>query len=104
MTPSTIVLLLIIAALAVLAIRRLTRRGLCDCHGDGKTKGSSSCAGCAGCGGMNNAGLGAPGGEAGERGARTGGAASAAACPACAMAESLNKACPPSASAPRSSR
>ncbi len=104
MTPSTIVLLLIIAALAVLAIRRLTRRGLCDCHGDGKTKGSSSCAGCAGCGGMNNAGLGAPGGESGERGATAAGVTPATSCPACAMAESLNKACPPSAPAPRSSR
>lgn len=43
----TIVLLLVIAALAVLVVRRMVRKGLCDCGdhcGDG-----GGCAGCAGC-------------------------------------------------------
>ena len=31
-TPSTVLLLAVIAALAALAVRRLTHRGLCDCH------------------------------------------------------------------------
>ena len=33
MTPSTVVLLILIAAWAVWAVRRLFFRGLCDCHG-----------------------------------------------------------------------
>lgn len=40
----TVVILLVILALAVLAIRRMTRRGLCDC-GDGE----GGCAGCSHC-------------------------------------------------------
>lgn len=32
MTPSTVVLLVVIAALAVLAVRRLLIRGACDCN------------------------------------------------------------------------
>lgn len=44
-TPSTVVLLLVIAALAVLAVRRMCRKGLCDCHGEG----DGACAGCSGC-------------------------------------------------------
>ena len=31
-TPSTIVVALVIAVLAVLAVRRIATRGLCDCH------------------------------------------------------------------------
>lgn len=39
-TPSTIVLIVLILACVVLAVRRMLRRGLCDCH-DG-------CEGCTG--------------------------------------------------------
>ena len=50
MTPATIVVALVIAALAFLAIRRLVRRGMCDCgdHCDGcsKKKGSNACKTC----------------------------------------------------------
>lgn len=45
-TPSTVLLLAVIAACAVLAVRRLTCRGLCDCHDH-----ADGCAGCAGCSG-----------------------------------------------------
>ena len=41
----TVVILLVILALAVLAIRRMTRRGLCDC-GDHCGDGEGGCAGC----------------------------------------------------------
>ena len=41
-TPATVILVLIIIALAVLAIRRMTRRGLCDCHDD-KCEGGCAC-------------------------------------------------------------
>ena len=34
LTPATIILAVIIIALMVLAIRRMMRRGMCDCHGD----------------------------------------------------------------------
>lgn len=43
-TPSTVIILLVIAALAFLAVRRLVRKGMCDCHDD---KGCSGCSGCA---------------------------------------------------------
>ena len=46
----TVVILAVIAALAVLAVRRMTRRGLCDCGdhcGDGR--GAAARSGCAGC-------------------------------------------------------
>lgn len=43
---STVILLIIILALAVLAIRRMTRRGLCDCGGDCD---GGSCHGCSSC-------------------------------------------------------
>ena len=44
----TVVILLVILALAVLAIRRMTRRGLCDC-GDHCGDGEGGCAGCSHC-------------------------------------------------------
>lgn len=44
----TIVILVVIAALAVLSIRRMTRRGLCDC-GDHCGDGEGGCAGCSHC-------------------------------------------------------
>ena len=49
---STVVVALIIAVLAILAIRRIKTRGLCDCHDHCGTssKQSGRCAGCAGCG------------------------------------------------------
>lgn len=68
MTPSTVVLLAIIIVLFVLAIRRMWRYGLCDCHKGtdmerGKKDDSSPepasaasctgfCAGCNGCAAM----------------------------------------------------
>ena len=50
LNPATALLLLAIIGCAVLAVRRLARRGLCNCddHGDG-CRGCSGCAGCAGC-------------------------------------------------------
>lgn len=51
-TPSTVAVLLIVIALAVLSARRMWRNGMCDCHSDdprGK-KHAGGCAGCAGCG------------------------------------------------------
>lgn len=52
-TPSTVVVALIIAALAALAVHRIATRGLCDCHdhcgGGASGSGSGGCAGCAGC-------------------------------------------------------
>ncbi|MEC4176732.1 hypothetical protein VJ918_07530 [Adlercreutzia sp. R21] len=44
----TVVILLVIAALAVLAVRRMTRRGLCDCGDHCGDEGG--CAGCPHCG------------------------------------------------------
>lgn len=59
-TPSTVVVLAIIVVLAVLAVRRIWRYGLCDCHkGTDQERGRSSsscasgCAGCAGCGAVD---------------------------------------------------
>lgn len=43
LTPSTIVLLVVIIALMLIAVHRLAKRGMCDCH-DGE---SAGCAGCA---------------------------------------------------------
>ena len=49
-TPATVAVIVVIAALAFLAIRRLVRRGMCDCgdHCDGcsKKKGSAACISC----------------------------------------------------------
>ncbi|MEC4273150.1 hypothetical protein VJ923_08265 [Adlercreutzia sp. R25] len=44
----TVVILLVILGLAALAIRRMTRRGLCDC-GDHCGDGERGCAGCSHC-------------------------------------------------------
>lgn len=54
-TPSTIVVALVIAVLAVLAVRRIATRGLCDCRdhcgdSDSPRSGCESCHGCSGCG------------------------------------------------------
>ena len=54
-TRSTIVVALVIAVLAVLAVRRIAMRGLCDCHdhcgdSDSPRSGCGSCQGCSGCG------------------------------------------------------
>ncbi len=56
-TPGTVVVLLVLAVLVFLAVRRLAGNGLCDCHkdngrkGDGRTASGvrGGCAGCAGC-------------------------------------------------------
>ena len=47
-TPSTVVVGLVVLALAFLAIRRLVRNGPCDCHKGDDAHGG--CAGCSGCG------------------------------------------------------
>lgn len=47
MTPATVVVLLLVLLGMVLAIRRMAKRGLCDCKGCGdecSRKGSCSCA------------------------------------------------------------
>lgn len=49
-TPSTVVVALIIAALVFLAVRRMYRKGLCDCHKDGDEGCAGGCGGCSGCG------------------------------------------------------
>ncbi|WP_165062376.1 hypothetical protein [Adlercreutzia sp. ZJ154] len=43
-TPSTVVLLLVIVACAALAVRRLLRRGMCDCGDSCESKGCAHCA------------------------------------------------------------
>lgn len=43
-TPSTLILLAIVIACAVLAIRRLRKRGLCDCND--RCSGCSECPSC----------------------------------------------------------
>lgn len=50
-TPATVVLMLLIAAWVVWAVRRVLGRGMCDCHdhcGDGGCCGKRG--GCGGCG------------------------------------------------------
>lgn len=75
----TVIILAVIAALAVLAVRRMTRRGLCDCGdhcGDGRGRGAaarSGCAGCsaaAGCSGCSGCSAAASMAEAAEQAAR----------------------------------
>ena len=50
MTPATVIVGLLVAALAALALRRLARNGTCDCH-KGDVGGSACGGGCAGCSG-----------------------------------------------------
>ena len=45
---ATVVVALIVAALAALAVRRMWRNGLCDCHKGDECEGG--CPGCSGCG------------------------------------------------------
>ena len=53
-SPATIMLILVIAALAALAVRRLARRGTCDCHDHcGDKPAGGGCAGCSGCGAVD---------------------------------------------------
>ncbi len=61
MTPATVVLGLIIVTLAALALRRLFKKGLCDCHADKDGTNASAgcgcaggCAGCRGCSSINH--------------------------------------------------
>ena len=51
-TPSTVVVALIVLALVFLAVRRLVRNGMCDCHkgDDAHGGGAGGCGGCSGCG------------------------------------------------------
>lgn len=49
-TPATIVVGLVVIALALVAVRRIVTKGSCDCHDSGAGKASGGCAGCAGCG------------------------------------------------------
>lgn len=44
---STVVVALIVAALAVLAVRRLLSRGMCDCNDHCDCSSSGGCSGCA---------------------------------------------------------
>ncbi len=47
---STVVVLLLIVAWAIWAVRRLWRNGMCDCHSDDPRGGcSGGCSGCCGC-------------------------------------------------------
>ena len=63
-TPSTVVVALIVLALVFLAVRRLVRNGMCDCH-----KGDDAHGGCAGgCGGCAALYRGARGGGLGDEG------------------------------------
>lgn len=57
-SPATVIIGLVIVALAVLAVRRLMRRGTCDCHdhGGGPAKGGCAAGGCAGCAGCTGCG------------------------------------------------
>lgn len=58
-TPSTIVLVAVIMAFAVLAVRRMLKKGLCDCH-DGcegcssKKKGLNGKSACPHCGAVES--------------------------------------------------
>lgn len=54
-TPSTVVVSLVVLALAFLAVRRMMRNGVCDCHkGDNAHGGcAGGCGGCSGCGSVD---------------------------------------------------
>lgn len=55
MNPATIVIGLLLVAGMVLAVRRLMKRGTCDCRGQSDaTAKRSGCAGCAGCGAVDS--------------------------------------------------
>lgn len=47
-TPSTVVVALVVLALVFLAVRRMMRNGMCDCHKGDSAHGG--CGGCSGCG------------------------------------------------------
>ena len=47
LTPSTIILLAIICGCVVLAVRRLVKRGMCDCGDHCEEGGCRGCSGCA---------------------------------------------------------
>ena len=50
MNVSTLVVLIVMAVLVALAVRRLKKRGMCDCKGDAEDGScSGGCAGCSGC-------------------------------------------------------
>lgn len=50
-TPSTVVVLALVVAWAVWAVRRLWRNGMCDSHADSPRGGcAGGCGGCSGCG------------------------------------------------------
>lgn len=58
-TPSTIVLIAAIGAFAVLAVRRMLKKGLCDCHDGcegcfGKKKGLCGKGACSHCGAVES--------------------------------------------------
>lgn len=59
-TPATVVVGLVVVALAFLAARRLRHNGTCDCHKGASSTGESAgcacgggCAGCSGCATIN---------------------------------------------------
>ncbi len=61
MTPATVVFLIQRAACAVWAVCRLCFRGLCDCHGDKKSKkGESGCSTCSACHGCSTCNISIP--------------------------------------------
>ena len=51
-TPSTVFVAIVVATLMFLAVRRMMRSGMCDCHkgDDGHGGCAGGCAGCSGCG------------------------------------------------------
>lgn len=51
LTPTTVLLLIAIAAWVIWAVRRLFRKGMCDCtdHCEGCSKGASGKKGCSSC-------------------------------------------------------
>ncbi len=48
-TPATLVIGLVVAVLALLAVRRLVRRGTCDSGGRCGSATGGGCSGCQGC-------------------------------------------------------